>query len=113
MAADAWPAARGASRSVVAFGDSQEPDSLRRHPHAETPGHGASGLHFLRHGEVQGIQGPQGTCPLREQEALRPAVSGGGEADADWSALSLASAMRGMGDEASEYTEADLKEVFT
>jgi hypothetical protein len=32
--------------------------------------------------------------------------------DADWSAFSLASAMRGMEEEASPYTLADLKESF-
>ena len=32
--------------------------------------------------------------------------------DADWSALSLAQAMRGMEDEPSLYSESDLKEIF-
>lgn len=34
------------------------------------------------------------------------------EADATWSAFSLASAMRGMDDEPTPYTEADVKEPF-
>ena len=34
------------------------------------------------------------------------------EGDAAWSSLSMASAMRGMEDEFSPYTTADLKEVF-
>ena len=47
-------------------------------------------------------------------EILRSRISAGASPDEDaaWSALSLSSAMRGMEDEASPYTLADLKESF-
>ena len=49
---------------------------------------------------VEELESRDHTCAVREAEA-------------EWRALSLSSAMRGMEDEASEYSEADLKEVFT
>lgn len=42
----------------------------------------------------------------------RSGQTAAGEEDRDWSDFSLTSAMRGMEGEQTQYTEADLKEVF-
>jgi hypothetical protein len=40
-------------------------------------------------------------------------LAGGEREDADWAELSLSQAMRGMEDEPSPYTTADIKEAFS